>query len=449
MNSLRRGLLRWTLGAFGFGSILLVLVAYVVMLDEMNEVLDDNLRQVATAVARHHEGGGDASVEGEFSPRGRTPSPDQGELVTRVWRVDGGPASGRSEDPVFQRPSAPGVGRVTAEGIEWHTYTVISGPFVVLAAQRAAAREQMAAEATSKLLIPLLLIALLMAVLIVFALRRGLRPLGAATEEIAQRNIRKLEPIDAEDLPLELRPLVDSFNSLMARSSEAFSAQERFIADAAHELRSPVTALRLQMGLLINAHGPQRQMAEQDLRDGIDRLQRMIGQLLQLSRADRADGHSQFSVVDLRALVQGVVADHARIASLKQIDLGADVPAPIGVMGDAEELRVLLNNLVHNALHYSPAGSRVDVRAMNESGVAVLRVVDDGPGISSSERDRAFDRFFRGAGEHVRNGDPAGSGLGLAIGTARCGPRGARGLRGGLMADRKSALRLHFLACTE
>jgi signal transduction histidine kinase len=403
-----------------------MLVAYLVMLDEMNEVLDDDLRQVATAVARYHEEGGAASVEREVPLPGKTKSPDQGELVTRVWRADGRPAAGRSEDIAFQRPSAPGVGRITVDGVDWHTYTVISESFVVLAAQRAAAREKMAAEATSKLLIPLLLIALTMGGLIVFALRRGLRPLGVATEQIARRNIRKLELIDAEDLPQELQPLVDSFNSLMARSSEAFSAQERFIADAAHELRSPVAALRLQVGLVTGAkEGPERQMAQQDLREGIDRLQRMIGQLLQLSRAARGEGGPQFSVVDLRSLVFDVVADHAQVALLKQIDLGADVPGPVYVMGDAEELRVLLNNLVHNALHYPPAGSRVDVSAAKESGMAILRVLDNGPGISPLERERVFDRFFRGAGEHVRNGDPGGSGLGMAIAKAIAQRHGA------------------------
>lgn len=426
MSSLRRGLLRWILGAFGFGSILLVLVAYVVMLDEMNEVLDDNLRQVATAVARYHEHGGAVSVERESPRRDKALSPDAGELVTRVWRADGQPAAGKDEDAIFQRPTAPGVAHVTVDGVDWRTYTVVSESFVVLAAQRAAAREKMAAEATSKLLIPLLLIALMIGGLIVFALRRGLRPLGMAAEQIAQRNIRKLEPIGAEDLPLELQPLVDSFNSLMSRSSQAFSAQERFIADAAHELRSPVTALRLQVGLVAGANeGPQRRLAEQDLRDGILRLQRMIEQLLQLSRAGRGDGNPQFSVVDLRALVLDVVTDHAQVASSKQIDLGAEVHGPVRVEGDAEELRVLLNNLVHNALHYPPAGSRVDVSAATESGVAILRVVDNGPGISPAERERVFDRFFRGAGEHVRSGDPAGSGLGLAIAKAIAQRHGA------------------------
>jgi len=162
-----------------------------------------------------------------------------------------------------------------------------------------------------------------------FALHRELRPLGVAREQIAHRNIRRLSPIDAEDLPLEQLSLVDSFNSLMACSSQAFSAQERFIADAAHELRSPVTALRLQIGLVTGAKdGPMRQMAEQDLRDGIDRLQRMIEQLLQLSRATRGEGVPRFSVVDLQALVLDVVADRARLASLKQIDLGAEVSEP-------------------------------------------------------------------------------------------------------------------------
>lgn len=416
MRSLRRGLLQWTLGALAFGSIVLVLVAYVFVLDEMNEVLDDNLREVAAAVGRYHaEGQAFPAISQATQPRMR--APDQSDLVTRVWRRDGQPVSVPDSAFAFQfRPEA-GSRRATLDGVEWRTCTVIEGDFVVLAAQRTAARQEMAVEAASKLLLPLLVLALMIAGLLVLALRRGLHPLHEATAQIAQRNALTLEPIEGAEMPRELQPLVGAFNGLMDRLAAAFALQQRFVADAAHELRSPVTALRLQIGLLEHTHDAQsRAAAFHDAREGIDRLQRMVEQLLQLSRAEPGgDDDIGMQQVDLDQLVRDTVSEHAAAASLRKIDLGAAAASKTSVLADPYELQVLLNNLVRNALHYSPGGSKVDVSTAIVDGAPVLLVTDNGPGIPHAERARAFDRFFRGEGLHVREGDPAGSGLGLAI----------------------------------
>ncbi|SCX69030.1 HAMP domain-containing sensor histidine kinase [Variovorax sp. EL159] len=415
MRSLRRGLLQWTLGALAFGSIVLVLVAYVFVLDEMNEVLDDNLREVASAVGRYHaEGQSFPTISQATQPRAR--APDQSDLITRVWRRDGQPVTVPDSAFAFPFPTAAGARRTTLDGVEWRTCTVIEGDFVVLAAQRTAARQEMAVEAASKLLFPLLLLALMIAGLLVLALRRGLSPLHEATTQIAQRNALTLEPIDGAEMPRELQPLVGAFNGLMDRLAAAFAVQQQFVADAAHELRSPVTALRLQIGLLEHTHdAPARAAAFHDAREGIDRLQRMVEQLLALSRAEPGSDDNSLQPVDLDQLVRDTVSAHAAAASRRQIDLGAAAASKASVLADPHELQVLLNNLVRNALHYSPAGSKVDVATALVDGAPVLRVTDNGPGIPQAERARAFDRFFRGEGPHVREGDPAGSGLGLAI----------------------------------
>ncbi|MEZ2296316.1 sensor histidine kinase [Variovorax sp. RCC_210] len=421
MRSLRRGLLQWTLGALAFGSILLVLVSYVFVLDEMNEVLDDNLREVATSVARYHTNGQLLAVT-PTRPRGE-PAPDQGDLVTRVWRRDGSAVDGPYGDYAFAFSAAPGARQLMLDGVEWRGFTVVDDRFVVLAAQRTAARHQMAVEAASKLLAPLLVLALLIGALLVIALRRGLAPLGEATAQIAQRNALTLEPIDGAEMPGELQPLVGAFNGLMKRVADAFATQQQFVADAAHELRSPVTAVRLQIDLLEQAHDDAtRAAALRDTREGIDRLQRLVEQLLQLSRAgpDAVEAiearRAPREQVDLDRLVLDTVSAFSRAASLRQIDLGAEAGSKATVAADLHELQVVLNNLVRNALHYVPPGSRVDVGAsVTSDGTAELYVSDDGPGIAPAERERVFDRFYRGAGEHVRDGDPSGSGLGLAI----------------------------------
>ncbi|SFP90190.1 two-component system, OmpR family, sensor kinase [Variovorax sp. OK605] len=428
MRSLRRGLLQWTLGALAFGSILLVLVSYVFVLDEMNEVLDDNLREVATSVARFHTSGQLLAVT-PSRPRGE-PAPDQGDLVTRVWRRDGRAVDGPDSAYAFPFSAEPGARRLMLDGVEWRGFTVVDERFVVLAAQRTAARQQMAVEAASKLLVPLLVLASLIAALLVVALRRGLAPLGEATTQIAQRNALTLEPIDGAEMPGELRPLVGAFNGLMKRVADAFATQQQFIADAAHELRSPVTAVRLQIDLIEHAHdASEREATLRDAREGMDRLQRLVEQLLQLSRAgpDAIEARgAQREPVDLDRLVLDTVSAFARTASLRQVDLGAEAHAKTRVAADPHELQVVLNNLVRNALHYVPPGSRVDVAAsVAEDGTPMLCVSDDGPGIAAPERERVFDRFYRGAGEHVREGDPSGSGLGLAIVKALAGRNGA------------------------
>ncbi len=406
---------------------MLVLVAYVFMLDEMNEVLDDNLHEVAASVARYH-------ARGEFMALApgalAQPAPDQSGLVTRVWRRDGQPVDGPDSAVGFAFKPEPGARRILLDGVEWRTFTVVDGAFVVLAAQRDAARREMAVEAASKLLLPLLLLALIIAVLLVVALRRGLRPLHEATTHIARRNALTLEPIQGADMPRELQPLVGAFNGLMDRVAAAFAVQQQFVADAAHELRSPVTALRLQIGLLEQAHdAPGRAEALQDAREGIDRLQRLVEQLLQLSRAaPDANGTRAAPArqsVDLDGLVRETVSAHARTAARRRIDLGADAASRATVTADAHELQVMLNNLVRNALHYTPPGSKVDVRAAVLDGMPALCVIDNGPGIAPAERERVFDRFFRGEAEHVREGDPAGSGLGLSIVRALAGRNGA------------------------
>jgi signal transduction histidine kinase len=177
-----------------------------------------------------------------------------------------------------------------------------------------------------------------------------------------------------------------------------------------------VTALRLQIGLLEHAQETdERRAAFDDVREGIDRLQRLVEQLLQLSRAAPGEREPAKYPVELGALVRDTVVAHARTAARRHIDLGADIYESATVPADPHELRVLLNNLVRNALHYAPAGSKVDVSVAIDRGAPMLRVIDNGPGIDAADRERVFDRFFRGDGEHVRDGDPAGSGLGLAI----------------------------------
>jgi signal transduction histidine kinase len=285
----------------------------------------------------------------------------------------------------------------------------------------------MAGESAAKVFPPLLGLVLLVGGLLVFGLRRGLKPLDATAQDVAKRSARSLNAIMLDDTPREISPLVLAINGLMSRLALAFAAQRRFLADAAHELRTPVTALRLQLQLLERARDEaERRQALTELAAGIDRSQHLIAQLLLVARSDPDGEVMRRDVVDLSGLARAAVAASSVKADHLGLDLGADAPAAVWVDGDEGQLTVLLSNLVENALRYTPVGGTVDVAAGMQGGVPVLRVIDNGPGIPAAERERAFDRFYRCEAAQGQARDSSGSGLGLAIVRAIAERHGAR-----------------------
>ncbi|MEO8123592.1 MAG: ATP-binding protein, partial [Burkholderiales bacterium] len=212
-------------------------------------------------------------------------------------------------------------------------------------------------------------------------------------------------------------PLVRALNDLLARLSTAFAQQRNFVADAAHELRSPLTALQLQLQLLERSSDPaERTQLMQELAAGVARTARLIRQLLHLSRAaidEDAGVTFERARLELGALVRSAVARSANEAEQRRIDLGAEARDETWIYADAVQIEILLGNLIENALRYTPAGGVVDVVASMFDGAATLRVIDSGPGIAEPERVRVFDRFYRSPDAITR--DASGSGLGLAI----------------------------------
>jgi signal transduction histidine kinase len=423
MRSIARHLLAWMLGALGVGSLLLVGASYLTTLEEMNEVFDDNLRQVAMAVASHHRmsAGSEVALTRDELPPLASLYDQYGDFdyVTLVWTRDG--ALRYVSDPAVSLPFTPvaGLARVDAGSERWHVYTLVLPSGVVQAAQRASARRALAGESASQVLTIALMLALVTAVMLAVALRRGLRPLDAAADDVARRSAVSLAPIEERGTPLEIHPLIRAINGLMRRLSQAFDAQRRFVADAAHELRSPVAALRLQLQRLERARDDaQRAEAAAELRAGVDRSQRLIEQLLNLSRVE-PDAPARLEPVDLGDLARAVVAARSIEADERGIDLGAEAGDGIVVQADRAELEMVLENLVGNALRH--ASGRIDVRAAVLSGRPALQVIDDGPGVPEADRERVFDRFHRG--ETSRG--TVGSGLGLAIVRAVCERHGA------------------------
>lgn len=414
MQSLRRHLQLWVLGALGFGSLCLLLTVYGLMLDELDEVYDENLKQVALAVAT------------QMNFPNRLP-PEMPQNLTRPIEVDNGlnfVTQGfdlqrrlvTSSLQGMELPPGPisGIRRVRLQEHHWYIYTIITDRGIAVAGQKASLRRQQAEEITLKFVLALVALLVFMAGLLSFALRRGLRPLDGAARQIARRSAESLVPLPANDYPVEFRPLVEAVNRLMNHLGAALDVQRQFVADAAHELRTPITALKLQMQLLVNARtAPRRAAAERELTLGIERAQRLVLQLLDLSRTPPSD--MPFVEIDLREVLTNAVTELSVLATDRQIDLGLLPGKPATVDGLEHDLHTLIVNLLDNAIRYTPREGRVDADVQTRAEGVVLTIEDTGPGIPPEERKRVFDRFYRLTRAPADDATTIGSGIGLAV----------------------------------
>lgn len=416
MRSIERYLLAWIMGALILGSLVIVLVTYLVTLEEMNEIYNADLKNVAEALGAYNHSGRTQEQLAEQPPLVRTDVADPIEIVTITWTGAGRPVFSSDPRVVIPFGSVEALTQIRVGSEDWIVYTDVSANGVAQAAQRSLARHEIAAEAASTIVPPMIGLAILVAGLMVIALRRGMRPLDASARELAVRSATSLVPIDTTDVPREIAPLVLSINELMMRLSVAISLQRRFLADAAHELRTPTTALGLQLQLLERApDAVSRAEAMSELKSGIERSKRLIEQLLHVARSEPDGEAFRRDRIDLADLVRSVVGTLSVKADHRHIDLGASVSPGVAVQGDLNQLTVLLNNLVENALRYTQEGGVVDVEAGMHDGKPTLRVIDNGPGISDDERDRVFGRFYRSGQSGCHTADTEGSGLGLAI----------------------------------
>jgi two-component system OmpR family sensor kinase len=281
---------------------------------------------------------------------------------------------------------------------------------VIQVAQPLAVRQQRAAQLAVQTLKPFALLLPVLLIDIWLAVGQALQPLQRLTAQVQARRTEVLEPLPPTPLPEEVQPLVAALNDLLGRLKASLERERAFMADAAHELRTPLTALHLQMGMLARASDEsERAAAMETLSAGVQRAIRLVEQLLALARQEpRADAPRV--AVPLAELARSCVAELVPLADARHIDLGLATAAEVSVRGDPEGLRTLVRNLVDNAVRYTPAGGRVDVRVEAGDAGARMSVSDNGPGIAPADRERVFDRFYRPAGTAT-----SGSGLGLAI----------------------------------
>jgi two-component system sensor histidine kinase TctE len=272
-------------------------------------------------------------------------------------------------------------------------------------------RRLLAQEIFNSSLLPQAMLILLAPFVVWIGISKGLMLLSVLQRELAKRSHLDLRPVDANLAPEEIRPVIDTVNDLMARLKQVLEGQSRFVADAAHQLRTPLAGLKAQLELVSRQTSLEDVRAElKPLMTGCDRMCRMVNQLLVMARNDPESGSAnEFENVDLNALVAEVTKEWVSEAYRKKIDLGfVGDPSVSKVLGDPHRLRELAANLIDNAIRYTPQGGQVTARVA--ANPPTLIVEDNGDGIPPEERQRVFERFYRVLGSRAD-----GSGLGLAI----------------------------------
>ena len=404
MNSLRRTLLGWLLAVVLLAGATQAVVLYRITLNETETLFDYHIQQLALSLR-------DQVLQ--ESPVGVI-VPDEGTkfaFLVQIWNLNGERLYRSDPGSALPNEAVLGFSNVHAGDGDWRVFSLQLGDRMIQVAQPMALRRQMALGIALRTLLPLLLIVPLLGLAVWLAVGRALRPIEDIAKAVERRRANSLEPLPEGGLPAEVAPMVGALNRLLARLSKSIAAQQAFIGDAAHELRTPLTALRLQAQLVARAPDDgKRESAAQVLVAGIDRATHLVEQLLTLARSEPDAAPLAFSPVRLDELVLEAVAQQAEVAHAKRLDLGARDVEPLAVSADADSLRILLRNLIDNAIRYTPEGGGIDVSAFVHDGRPVIEVADSGPGIPPEERERIFDRFYRSPGTDVH-----GSGLGLAI----------------------------------
>ncbi len=400
MNSVLARLLAWQIGTLIITAAFVTALTYRMTWNEFSRSRDLSLEQVAWAVMRHHG----------MHPEIYDLSNRQQSVISQVWSKDGKLLFASRPDQPLPRQNT-GFSTFTWQDQEWHAVVIEDRDSIVQVANPSDSHALWFREFGSSLIVPFSVLVIIMGSFIAIAAAQAFQPLRQLRQEIRERAPGFLSPIPREQYPDEMLVIVDALNDMFQRLDQAFLARQRFIADAAHELRTPLTALQLN-AQVVSAESDTllRQEALKNLRSGVDRAAHLVSQLLNLARFDpQFVGKRTIATVDLLELAKTVIIECDILAAAKDIDLGLAEQMPTALTGEPEALRVLLSNLIDNAIRYTPAAGRIDISVTHDQESAHLIVADNGPGIPASERERVFDAFCR-----LATTIP-GSGLGLAI----------------------------------
>ncbi len=378
--------------------------SFRVALKQANRLLDYDIQQVAAELKNH---GYDRADWSAIASAGQ----DDASLVIQIWTPDGGRVYPPSNDAVLPVRADPGYSNVTLANGEWRIYTLENTNSVIQVAQKMEVRKKKAVQFALHAVWPVLPVSLLLLGACWWLVTSALSPLRRIGKELGVREAQSVSPLSIENLPEEIVPLVLELNAHLLRAGEALQLQQHFLADATHELRSPLTALRFQVQMLARANAEEARMqAIERLLGGVDRATRLVEQMLSLARQNPLAREFIVTPTPLAACVSLAIAEVQTMAVARHISLQREPIPEVDIDGDADALIMLIRNLLDNAVRYTPDHGTVRISAVAKKLWVTLIVEDSGPGIPRHQRQRVFDRFFR-----VPGTEATGSGLGLAI----------------------------------
>jgi two-component system OmpR family sensor kinase len=420
VTSLRARLLLFLLAAIFVSALAQAVVSYRGTLAQTDEIFDAQLRSTALSLNT-----GDLRLSNAPPPVvPGAPVASVDDLIIQIWTSEGVQIYRSASGRLLPDPVVLGFSTVRAGDASYRVYAMATPLQVTQVAQDLRLRSATARGLALRSVGPTLAVAPLLMLVVWWVVSRSLRPVERTRAQIAARRPDDLSPVSDAGLPDEIRPLTRELNLLLERVRHAFALQQQFVGDAAHELRTPLAALSLQLqGLRRATDEPAREQAIGRLSEGVARATRLIEQLLSMARHEGGEGPQALVATDLVQAVREAVSQVLPAANAKRIEIALDGPESATVLGQADALVLLARNLLDNAVKYTPdeGAVRIDIRAAGPGAPVTLTVDDTGPGIRPGERERVFDRFYRAGNA----GGAEGSGLGLALVRTLAGRHGA------------------------
>ncbi|MDB6063601.1 MAG: two-component sensor histidine kinase [Verrucomicrobiaceae bacterium] len=429
--SMRQQLLRWLLFGIIVSSTMTGILIFQHARGEMDELYDAHLQQLAMLLMHQL----DAFDNDQIKPLAPSNTKlknywEEENYLIQIWDKSGhlrdfsSPVINLSSNAVPQQPHV-GFHQPRLNGESWRIYRADGDHLIIQIAQPEIARRETIVDISIRLLLPLLLQIPLLTLIAWLAVRRGLRPLENLSHAVSQRAPNALSPLNEVSLPPDLKPLVHTLNELLGRLDGALKQQRHFVADAAHELRTPIAALQLQLDLLQRSHTQQdRDLSISALYKGVGRAKHLITQLLLIARSEARQTDDFTATIALEKIGKEALERHLPMARARNIDLGVTRMSADDFDCVPSDIEIVLDNLLSNAIRYTPPGGKVDLAIYRENKKTILEVIDSGVGIPHEERARIFDRFYRVLGL-TDDTTPEGSGLGLAIVKTICDRDGA------------------------
>ena len=412
--SIYKRLLIWLIPALVLTTAIAGTGIYLKTLSEVNEMQDYTLRQTAYSLqysTRLTLPPADKGTAPDTATHESASDNDDFELIGQIWDKNGRLALSTHPEKNIPLFRSSGIATVTWQNQKWRVFSLPTTDNTIQIVQSSDFREEASADIAESAVIPVIILIPALGLLIFVGVTFGLRPLKRVASDLENRHADSMEPLALQNLPTEIKSMVLSLNALLKRLYNSMEHQRQFIEDAAHELRTPLTALNLQAEIMSRSTDKDEiSDALANLKQGITRSTHLVEQLLTLARQQHLIKQTPFELIELEDLAKDVIEEFAQIANSKNIDLGLASKGKAYIEGNKAALRTMLVNLVDNSIRYTPGGGKVDVSILTRGNKSILEITDSGAGIPLADRERVFDRFYRGLGHSA-----IGSGLGLAI----------------------------------